>query len=66
MTHAYPADELIPPSGQGCYWGFKPRRGNTNDMLGNFSITFVNTVNTLALLVQLDNFEKLCVWSYRM
>ncbi|XP_067622052.1 ER degradation-enhancing alpha-mannosidase-like protein 3 isoform X2 [Eurosta solidaginis] len=58
MDNAYPADELMPLSCKGRYRGITPSRGDMDDILGNFSMTLVDSVDTLVLLGDLDEFEK--------
>ncbi|KAG1692971.1 ER degradation-enhancing alpha-mannosidase-like protein 3 [Nymphon striatum] len=58
MTHAYPADELMPLSCKGRYRGSEPSRGDIDETLGNFSLTLVDTLDTLAVMGDLDEFEK--------
>ncbi|XP_067941265.1 ER degradation-enhancing alpha-mannosidase-like protein 3 isoform X2 [Watersipora subatra] len=57
MVHAFPADELMPLSCQGRYRGNKPSRGDVDDSLGNFTLTLVDSLDTLALLGRLEEFE---------
>lgn len=57
MTHAYPADELMPLSCKGRVRGREPNRGDVDDALGNFSLTLIDTLDTLAVLGLLDDFE---------
>lgn len=57
MENAYPADELMPLSCTGRYRGITPSRGDMDDILGNFSMTLVDTLDMLALLGDLEEFE---------
>nr|XP_026695542.1 ER degradation-enhancing alpha-mannosidase-like protein 3 isoform X3 [Ciona intestinalis] len=57
MTNAYPADELMPIACKGRIRGVTPSRGDIDDTLGNFSLTLVDTLDTLALLGLHDEFE---------
>ncbi|XP_003727929.2 ER degradation-enhancing alpha-mannosidase-like protein 3 [Strongylocentrotus purpuratus] len=57
MTYAYPADELMPLSCKGRVRGREPNRGDVDDALGNFSLTLIDTLDSLALLGLLDEFE---------
>ena len=57
MKYAYPADELMPLSCRGRFRGSEPSRGNDDDALGNFTLTLVDTLDTLAL-IDADEFEK--------
>lgn len=58
MEKAYPADELMPLTCQGRYRGITPSRGDLDDVLGNFSMTLVDTLDTLVILGDLDEFER--------
>lgn len=58
MDYAYPADELMPLSCKGRYRGTEPNRGDIDDALGNFSLTLVDTMDTLVLLGDVDEFER--------
>lgn len=58
MDYAYPADELMPLSCKGRYRGTEPNRGDIDDALGNFSLTLVDTMDTLVLLGDIDEFER--------
>ncbi|CAG5867334.1 unnamed protein product [Menidia menidia] len=57
MKHAYPADELMPLSCKGRVRGEEPNRGDIDDSLGKFSLTLIDTLDTLVVLNQLDEFE---------
>ncbi|XP_053697620.1 ER degradation-enhancing alpha-mannosidase-like protein 3 [Sabethes cyaneus] len=57
MDKAYPADELMPLSCSGRYRGITPSRGDLDDVLGNFSMTLVDTLDTLVILGDLEEFE---------
>ncbi|XP_072015808.1 ER degradation-enhancing alpha-mannosidase-like protein 3 isoform X2 [Amphiura filiformis] len=58
MDHAYPADELMPLSCKGRVRGQEPSRGDIDDLLGKFSLTIVDSLDTLALLGLFDKFEE--------
>ncbi|CAG9860867.1 unnamed protein product [Phyllotreta striolata] len=58
MDRAYPADELMPLSCKGRYRGVSPSRGDIDDSLGNFSLTLIDTLDTLALFGDLEEFES--------
>ncbi|EAT46150.1 AAEL002645-PA [Aedes aegypti] len=58
MEKAYPADELMPLSCTGRYRGITPSRGDLDDVLGNFSMTLVDTLDTLVILGDLEEFER--------
>ena len=49
MQHAYPADELMPISCQGRYRTAHRSRGDIDEVLGNYSLTLVDTLDTLEL-----------------
>lgn len=58
MDNAYPADELMPLSCKGRYRGTEVNRGDIDDALGNFSLTMVDTMDTLVLLGDMEEFER--------
>ncbi|UJR32279.1 hypothetical protein I4U23_019744 [Adineta vaga] len=58
MKYAYPADELMPLSCKGRYRGSETSRGDIDDALGNFSLTLVDSLDTLAVLGMFDEFEQ--------
>nr|CAB3240848.1 ER degradation-enhancing alpha-mannosidase-like protein 3 [Phallusia mammillata] len=57
MTNAFPADELMPIACKGRIRGITPSRGDVDDVLGNFSLTLVDTLDTLGVLGLYDEFE---------
>ncbi|XP_077478409.1 ER degradation-enhancing alpha-mannosidase-like protein 3 [Stigmatopora argus] len=57
MKYAYPADELMPLSCRGRVRGKEPNRGDIDDSLGKFSLTLIDTLDTLVVLNKLDEFE---------
>uniref|UniRef100_A0A668AG39 alpha-1,2-Mannosidase n=1 Tax=Myripristis murdjan TaxID=586833 RepID=A0A668AG39_9TELE len=57
MKYAYPADELMPLSCRGRVRGLEPNRGDIDDSLGKFSLTLIDTLDTLVVLNKLDDFE---------
>uniref|UniRef100_A0A6B2EDQ8 alpha-1,2-Mannosidase n=1 Tax=Phlebotomus kandelakii TaxID=1109342 RepID=A0A6B2EDQ8_9DIPT len=57
IENAFPADELMPLSCAGRYRGVTPSRGDMDDVLGNFSMTLVDTLDTLVILGDLEEFE---------
>ncbi|XP_025068557.1 ER degradation-enhancing alpha-mannosidase-like protein 3 isoform X5 [Alligator sinensis] len=57
MKYAYPADELMPLSCRGRVRGLEPSRGDIDDALGKFSLTLIDTLDTLVVLNKLDEFE---------
>jgi mannosidase alpha-like ER degradation enhancer 3 len=58
MENAYPADELMPLSCKGRFRGVEPDRGDIDDALGNFSLTLIDTLDTLVVLGDVKEFEK--------
>ncbi|CAH2012072.1 unnamed protein product [Acanthoscelides obtectus] len=56
MENAYPADELMPLSCAGRYRGVSPNRGDIDDSMGNFSLTLIDTLDTLVVLGDLAEF----------
>uniref|UniRef100_A0A8C5H139 alpha-1,2-Mannosidase n=1 Tax=Gouania willdenowi TaxID=441366 RepID=A0A8C5H139_GOUWI len=57
MKYAYPADELMPLSCRGRVRDQEPTRGDIDDSLGKFSLTLIDTLDTLVVLNKLDEFE---------
>ncbi|KAM4527162.1 ER degradation-enhancing alpha-mannosidase-like protein 3 isoform 2-T2 [Odontesthes bonariensis] len=57
MKNAYPADELMPLSCRGRVRGQEPNRGDIDDSLGKFSLTLIDSLDTLVVLNKLDEFE---------
>uniref|UniRef100_A0A4W5Q4J6 alpha-1,2-Mannosidase n=1 Tax=Hucho hucho TaxID=62062 RepID=A0A4W5Q4J6_9TELE len=55
--HAYPADELMPLTCRGRVRGLEPSRGDVDDALGMFSLTLIDTLDTLVLLNKTAEFE---------
>ncbi|KAJ8286416.1 hypothetical protein GJAV_G00039030 [Gymnothorax javanicus] len=58
MKYAYPADELMPLSCKGRIRGQEPNRGDIDDSLGKFSLTLIDTLDTLVVLNKLEEFEE--------
>ncbi|KAK3539486.1 hypothetical protein QTP70_008867 [Hemibagrus guttatus] len=58
MDHAYPADELMPLTCRGRVRGLEPSRGDVDDALGRFSLTLIDTLDTLVLLNKSKEFEE--------
>ncbi|XP_041986540.1 ER degradation-enhancing alpha-mannosidase-like protein 3 [Aricia agestis] len=58
MYNAYPADELMPLSCKGRMRGITPSRGDLDDVLGNFSLTLVDSMDTLAVMGDFAEFSK--------
>uniref|UniRef100_A0A8C5BFH6 alpha-1,2-Mannosidase n=1 Tax=Gadus morhua TaxID=8049 RepID=A0A8C5BFH6_GADMO len=57
MDHAYPADELMPLTCRGRVRGLEPSRGDVDDALGKFSLTLIDTLDTLVVLNKTVEFE---------
>ena len=59
MTHAFPLDELNPHdcNGRGPDYD-NPDNININDVLGNFSLGLVDSLDTLAIMGDLEYFKK--------
>ncbi|XP_014671067.1 PREDICTED: ER degradation-enhancing alpha-mannosidase-like protein 3 [Priapulus caudatus] len=58
MDNAYPADELMSLSCKGRYRGSEATRGDVDDSLGNFSLSLIDTLDTLIVLGDFDEFES--------
>ncbi|CAK1555009.1 unnamed protein product [Leptosia nina] len=58
MDNAYPADELMPLSCKGRWRGVTPSRGDLDDVLGNFSLTLVDSLDTLAVMGDFSEFSR--------
>lgn len=58
MKNAFPADELMPLSCKGRYRNSEPSRGDIDDALGNFSLTLIDSLDTLFIFNELDEFER--------
>uniref|UniRef100_A0A4W5MM93 alpha-1,2-Mannosidase n=1 Tax=Hucho hucho TaxID=62062 RepID=A0A4W5MM93_9TELE len=58
QDHAYPADELMPLTCRGRVRGLEPSRGDVDDALGKFSLTLIDTLDTLVLLNKTTEFEE--------
>ncbi|KJE96382.1 Edem2-PA, variant 1 [Capsaspora owczarzaki ATCC 30864] len=56
MKYAYPADELMPLSCTGRVRGVTPNRGDMDDALGRFALTLVDSMDTLAVMGDYDEF----------
>ena len=61
MQYAYPADELMPLSCEGRTRGVTKSRGEVDDALGNFQLTLIDSLDTLALLGYVDDFKEAVV-----
>nr|XP_048287018.1 ER degradation-enhancing alpha-mannosidase-like protein 3 isoform X2 [Myodes glareolus] len=57
MEHAYPADELMPLTCRGRVRGQEPSRGDVDDALGRFSLTLIDSLDTLVVLNKTKEFE---------
>jgi len=57
MEHAYPADELMPLSCKGRWRTKDNNRGDMDDVLGNYSLTLIDTMDTLVVLGDLQEFD---------
>ncbi len=53
IRNAYPADELMPLSCKGRYRDTQPNRGDVDDALGNFSLTLVDSLDSLVVNISL-------------
>ncbi len=53
IQNAYPADELMPLSCKGRYRDTQPNRGDVDDALGNFSLTLVDSLDSLVVNISL-------------
>ncbi len=53
IRYAYPADELMPLSCKGRYRDTQPNRGDVDDALGNFSLTLVDSLDSLVVNISL-------------
>ncbi|XP_076125465.1 ER degradation-enhancing alpha-mannosidase-like protein 1 [Alosa pseudoharengus] len=59
MKYAFPADELNPIDCQGRGPDvFNPSNININDVLGNYSLTLIDTLDTLLILGNVSEFHK--------
>ncbi|POI30175.1 hypothetical protein CIB84_006075 [Bambusicola thoracicus] len=58
QDHAYPADELMPLTCRGRVRGQEPSRGDVDDALGKFSLTLIDTLDTLVVLNKTKEFEE--------
>jgi len=57
MEVAWPADELMPLSCKGRYRGREAGRGDIDEALGNFSLTLIDSLDTLVVLGRVAEFE---------
>eukprot|EP00123_Amoebidium_parasiticum_P015995 comp23235_c0_seq2/m.37917 comp23235_c0_seq2/g.37917 ORF comp23235_c0_seq2/g.37917 comp23235_c0_seq2/m.37917 type:complete len:562 (-) comp23235_c0_seq2:65-1750(-) len=56
MDFAYPADELMPLSCKGRVRGVDQDRGDTDHAMGGFSLTLIDSLDTLAVLGDFEEF----------
>eukprot|EP00095_Tigriopus_kingsejongensis_P009960 maker-scaffold17_size721972-snap-gene-1.25 protein:Tk09960 transcript:maker-scaffold17_size721972-snap-gene-1.25-mRNA-1 annotation:"er degradation-enhancing alpha-mannosidase-like 3" len=57
LENAFPADELMPLSCRGRFRGVEPDRGDIDDALGNFSLTLVDSLDTILIMGDIAEFE---------
>ena len=58
QANAFPADELMPLSCKGRIRGVDPSRGDIDDALGNFSLTLVDSLDSLAVMGYTEEFVR--------
>ncbi|EDQ92960.1 uncharacterized protein MONBRDRAFT_13474 [Monosiga brevicollis MX1] len=58
MERAFPADELMPLSCKGRVRGRDKSRGDIDDALGHFSLTLIDTLDTLVILNNITEFKR--------
>ncbi|XP_064395990.1 ER degradation-enhancing alpha-mannosidase-like protein 3 isoform X1 [Halichondria panicea] len=58
MDFAYPADELMPLTCKGRVRGVEQGRGDIDFTLGRFSLTLIDTLDTLAVIGSVDEFSS--------
>lgn len=58
MNNAFPQDELMPLSCKGRQRGVTPSRGDMDDALGNFSLTLIDSMDTLVVIGEYEEFER--------
>lgn len=58
LENAFPADELMPLSCRGRFRGLEPDRGDIDDALGNFTLTLIDSLDTLVIMGDVDEFER--------
>lgn len=58
MRHAFPADELMPLSCRGRFRDVEVNRGDLDDALGNFSLTLIDSLDTLVIMNELEKFDS--------
>jgi mannosidase alpha-like ER degradation enhancer 3 len=58
MEFAYPADELMPLTCKGRVRGREPSRGDIDECMGRFSLTLIDSLDTLAIIGAIDEFNE--------
>ena len=58
MENAFPADELMPLSCKGRYRDQGPSLNDINDTFGNFSLTLIDSLDTLMIMGNIEEFEN--------
>ncbi|KAI6238777.1 Alpha-1,2-Mannosidase [Aphelenchoides fujianensis] len=58
MQLAFPHDELRPLSCKPRIRGVTPSRGDVDDSLGNFSLTLIDSMDTLVVMGEYEEFER--------
>lgn len=58
MDNAYPADELMPLSCMPRWRAVDQSRGDIDDTLGNFSLTLVDSLDTLVVMGDIEEFDR--------
>jgi hypothetical protein len=58
MNHAYPSDEIRPISCRSYDRVSDIMNINRNDVLGNYSVTFIDTLTTFAIMGDVERFSK--------
>lgn len=57
MKYAFPADELMPLSCKGRFRDHGPSLNDVNDAFGNFSLTLIDSLDTLLIMGDIKEFE---------
>ena len=58
MKNAFPADELMPLSCKGRYRDHGPSLNDVNDAFGNFSLTLIDSLDTLFIFGDIEEFDR--------
>ena len=58
MKNAFPADELKPLSCKGRYRDHLPSLNDVNDVFGNFSLTLIDSLDTLFIMGYIEEFDS--------